>query len=443
MADKKYLSIINMGGENLYIKDQEAREMLSATMHWRGVTTTAIAENSTINPISIGGESYTAVAGDVVAYDVKEFIFNGTKWQEFGDLGSFRALAFADTASGSTTLTDYVTGGSNAESSVSLSGGSTGKLVKTSITPVDGTETVSKVSSTSSKLVTASITPVGGSETVSKVSAGSSKLVTTSITPVDGTETVSVVSGKTSGNLVTTSIVPAVSAGTVHDTPTLNTTSVGSASAWSAGSLPTAGHSMSYTAASETLTIGSGSAGSLPSLTITPTTVGSSLTAGTAVDVAKTGTAVTVATGNITAQGEGSAVVTGFSSADKTVAKAGTAVTVATGSVASTGAGAGVVTDVTVTDKTVAKAGTALSVATGAVDAEGTGSAIVTSVTAADKTVAKAGTALDVATGAVSPTGTGDVVATALHTGGTAAAQTFTPTKGNKTISITVNPDAV
>ena len=52
--------------------------------HYKGTTTTAIENGSTTNPITIDGESYTAVFGDIVVYGYTEFVFDGTKWSEFG-----------------------------------------------------------------------------------------------------------------------------------------------------------------------------------------------------------------------------------------------------------------------------------------------------------------------------------------------------------------------
>jgi hypothetical protein len=52
--------------------------------HYRGTTTTALTDGSTTNPITIDGESYTAVFGDIVVYSSSEFIFDGTQWSEFG-----------------------------------------------------------------------------------------------------------------------------------------------------------------------------------------------------------------------------------------------------------------------------------------------------------------------------------------------------------------------
>lgn len=61
-----------------------------------GKTTTALSDGSTTNPITINGESITAVAGDIALYGNGEFIFDGTAWASFGDLGALGALAYKD-----------------------------------------------------------------------------------------------------------------------------------------------------------------------------------------------------------------------------------------------------------------------------------------------------------------------------------------------------------
>ena len=49
-----------------------------------GTTTTALSNGSTTNPIMVNGESYTAQFGDIAVYNYTEFIFDGTRWGEFG-----------------------------------------------------------------------------------------------------------------------------------------------------------------------------------------------------------------------------------------------------------------------------------------------------------------------------------------------------------------------
>ncbi|MBR2246055.1 MAG: hypothetical protein IJ880_03365 [Bacilli bacterium] len=85
-------------------------EKLDVTvLKWIGVTTTALSDGSTTNPITIDGKSVTAVAGDTASYNSKEFVFNGTIWQEFGDLDSLLRIIGNTYSSTSTyALGDYV-----------------------------------------------------------------------------------------------------------------------------------------------------------------------------------------------------------------------------------------------------------------------------------------------------------------------------------------------
>lgn len=57
---------------------------LSAALKYCGTTTTALTDGATTNPIVIGGTNHTATSGCVVFYGDKEFIYNGTSWEEFG-----------------------------------------------------------------------------------------------------------------------------------------------------------------------------------------------------------------------------------------------------------------------------------------------------------------------------------------------------------------------
>ena len=59
---------------------------------YKGVTTTPISDGSTTNPVEINGELVTAETGDFVAYNGAEFIWNGTAWQELGDLELVAAI---------------------------------------------------------------------------------------------------------------------------------------------------------------------------------------------------------------------------------------------------------------------------------------------------------------------------------------------------------------
>jgi len=86
-------------GTTYDIKDAQARSAKS----WLGVTTTEITDGSATNPITIDGEQVTAVNGNITAYGNSEFIFNGTVWQEFGNLEDLGTLAYEDSAVGTFT----------------------------------------------------------------------------------------------------------------------------------------------------------------------------------------------------------------------------------------------------------------------------------------------------------------------------------------------------
>lgn len=104
MAD---ISKIMLPSGNTYdIKDAVARnliESLAGFTKFLGVTTTALTDGSTTNPVTINGEAVTADTGSIVTYGNQEFIFNGTAWQAFGDLSALGALAYKDEAEGSYT----------------------------------------------------------------------------------------------------------------------------------------------------------------------------------------------------------------------------------------------------------------------------------------------------------------------------------------------------
>lgn len=103
MAD---LSKLTVGGQEYNFKDAQAREDIAALESkkvWLGITTTALTDGATTNPIEIEGEEVTAVSGDWCAYGQKEFVFNGTAWQELGDLSDLGDLAHKDSASGTYT----------------------------------------------------------------------------------------------------------------------------------------------------------------------------------------------------------------------------------------------------------------------------------------------------------------------------------------------------
>ena len=92
-------------GTTYDLKDATARQSIAGGVTFRGVTTTALTDGASTNPIVINGESYTAVNGDLVIYESLEFLFSTSdnKWHEFGNTSGLGALAYKNSASGSFT----------------------------------------------------------------------------------------------------------------------------------------------------------------------------------------------------------------------------------------------------------------------------------------------------------------------------------------------------
>ena len=150
------------------IKDAYARERLSqlgSAIYWMGVTTTALTDGGTTNPIVIPGKyeavtpqsgddpkalgwyeydsqqekyvltndesvqegktyyttSITAEVGGMAQYDGTEFVWNGSAWQEMGH-GNWGALAFKSSASGTYTPTGSVDVTAGTDSTDSVTG---------------------------------------------------------------------------------------------------------------------------------------------------------------------------------------------------------------------------------------------------------------------------------------------------------------------------------
>ena len=83
---------------------------VSSVLKFVGTTTSDISDGSTTNPIIINNESYTAVTGNVVLKGNKEFLWNGTSWEEMGDEASWALKTVTITGTG------YLTGGGTLES---------------------------------------------------------------------------------------------------------------------------------------------------------------------------------------------------------------------------------------------------------------------------------------------------------------------------------------
>ena len=80
---------------------------LSQAMKYIGKTTTALSDGATTKTITIDSKDITVESGNVVidASDSKEYIWNGSKWEEFGNEGNYKVIQTAvsdPTASGNT-----------------------------------------------------------------------------------------------------------------------------------------------------------------------------------------------------------------------------------------------------------------------------------------------------------------------------------------------------
>lgn len=268
------ISQIKLPSGSVYnIKDQGARDLIAAlesSTGFLGVTTTAISEGSTTNPIMINGTSTTAKIGNIVTYGSKEFIFNyENKWQEFGDLSSLGALAFKDNASGS-----YKPEGTVSQPTF------TGSASTVTVTATDNTNgnyqpagTVSKPSFTGASMTsTGTFTPAGD----------------VTVTTKSTTNKTATVAPAASGEATYT---PGGTVGTPTITVTPNTATVNSIT--DVGSLPTFG----ATVEDELLTL-SFSQGALPTKGSNQTVV-TGIKSATSSRPSWTGTGVRLVTGNI------------------------------------------------------------------------------------------------------------------------------------------------
>lgn len=151
------------------IKDAYARQQiinLGHALYWMGVTTTALTDGDTTNPITIGGESVTANVGGVAQYSGTEFVWNGSAWQKLGE-GTLGALAYKDSASGT-----YTPAGS-----ISVSEASDTTTTVNSITDVGALPSFSYNSTTEALTFSAGTLPTKGADT-SVVTASGARTAT-------------------------------------------------------------------------------------------------------------------------------------------------------------------------------------------------------------------------------------------------------------------------
>lgn len=240
MAD---ISKITLPSGSVYnIKDAQARSdiedirsAIAGGVTFMGETTTALADGSTTTSIIINGETVTAAKGYLVVYQSKEFVFDGTKWIEMGDLSVLGSLAYKNNASGNFTPSGNV-------SQPTFSGN---ELTSTgNFTPAGGV-TLNSAGSTSTGAISY-ISAIG-----TKSFSGTAATIKPKVTAAG---TVAITKGTGTANYTPEGSVaaPTISVKTAGSTTTVN-------SITAVGTLPT----LTTTVANENLTIGF-NAGTLP-----------------------------------------------------------------------------------------------------------------------------------------------------------------------------------
>ena len=272
-------------GTTYDIVDQGARDLIDALSGYTsflGVTTTPLTDGATTNPITISGQPILATTGAITAYGSAEFIWNGSAWQEFGDLGALGALAYKDSASTTYTPTGNVTQPtfSGTAGTISMDYTPSGTLNAPKFTGSQATITAAYTPSGTIAMGTgtgtANYTPAGN--VTQPTFSGTEATITAAFTPA-GTITMGTETG-------TANYTPSGSVTLTAPTVVLSTSNIRPVS--SVGALPSAVMPvLTTTVENETLTLGwtagTWDAGALPTLAASiPVATGvSSVTAGT------------------------------------------------------------------------------------------------------------------------------------------------------------------
>lgn len=221
MADISKITLPS--GVTYNIKDEVARQTAAGGIQLKGVTTTALTDEATTNPIKINGNDYTAISQDAVFYGKKEFIFDGTKWHEFGDMSGLGDLASKDSASGTYTPAGTVSQPTFTGTSMTSTGTMTptGTVSKPTFTGTEGNLSVSG-------------TPAGiiskGTGTANYTPEGSVSTPTITVTP--STTSKYVAGSATGGGAVTAGTAAACTLPVMTTSVTGEVLTIG----WSAGS---------------------------------------------------------------------------------------------------------------------------------------------------------------------------------------------------------------
>lgn len=248
MADISKITLPS--GSTYDIKDATARDLISAMSNYTaylGVTTTSLTDEATTNPITISNKQVTAVSGNIVTKGKEEFIFNGTKWQKFGDLSALGSLAYKNTASASYKPAGAVSQPTFTGKAVSYT--PEGSVTVNAYTPAG---TVSKPSFTGTEQTAAGTT---SSVTVSKATSGTATYTPSGSVSAPGItfdkKTASMYSITGVGSLPACTL-PSLTTSVTNETLTLGWSS----GSFSAGTLPTRGSAQTVLTNSSSVTAG-------------------------------------------------------------------------------------------------------------------------------------------------------------------------------------------
>lgn len=293
------------------LKDAWARDkitndilpVLEGGMHYVGVTTSNISDGATTNPVTIVGKTdpVTAVSGDIVTKDSKEFVWDGAAWREFGDMSAIGEFGYVDTGYVTVTPAGTVSKPTFTGSSSSVTFTITKPSSGTNYTPEGTISTPTFTGSSSSVSISASKVTSGDDYTLQLTGSVSAPTFTgTSFTSTGTINVLKSVAVTTNTTTDKTAAVSPAGSGEVTYTPagTISGTavSVGSQSISiidSVGSAATL--TTTYTSGTENLQINF-SGGSVP--TKKSVTVGKS-GAATVTQGTFAGTGVRLVTGNI------------------------------------------------------------------------------------------------------------------------------------------------
>lgn len=309
-------------GTEYTLKDSQARQDIASLQNAMtgkvaliGPTTTALADQATTNPIKINNVDVTAVAGNLVYYNKKEFLFDGTKWVELGDLSSLGSLAYKNNASGKVTPTGTVSStftGASSNVTITTADNTSGNYQPKGTVTVSTNTTTNKTATVSATSGTATYTPAGTINT--PVFTGTTTTInsTGKFTPsgsvgLTNTNKTATVSAATSGEVTYTPegtvAAPAISVKTAGSTTSINnptsTTCAKTVVAAAPGATAPANNITYYSVSGETLSLYQLGYTTGASISVTSTTVKTGDAAYQATAPAFTGTGKRLVTSSI------------------------------------------------------------------------------------------------------------------------------------------------